>query len=78
MVWQDDLFVMKNQRSSTPGFPISYLVPFLHSRSPTVSSARPKQRSEFSFYFTLRLSPLEPTQSAATHMVECYWVRDNV
>lgn len=44
MVQQGDLFVMKNQRSPTPRFAMSYLVPSYHSRSPTVSSARSKQR----------------------------------
>ena len=83
VVWQDGLLGWKQKLP--PGFPIFHLRSSHHGKSPSMSSARPKQDRVQSFCFILKVSRLEPPQflqalvaAGQTHMVVRSSTRKNV
>lgn len=74
-VWQDELFRWK----SAPGSPMPRLHPSRRGRSPTASSARPKQRLRSRVSISCSNFVLEPTPYAVgpgscwTQTVTCSW-----
>lgn len=62
---RQNLFEMQNQRSSPSGSPVSHVCPSTIEKANLVCvKAKPKASAQ-SFCFILKLSPLEPTRSAA-------------